>query len=796
MYNHTLQVDPKASICYNCIFDIWHERQISNLRRRKHLKDKKDRARMFENDDMIVQAGFEMTWSLSRGVCNADKKVGFEMAKKYRTNFSVYVKSLPVGEFWEPYFNRFYDHGVYLDRWILKNERPRCDSDIKEFSDSVLNTGDSGDSRYSAHHASKTPTNSEKVAMAATVFLFYRLFTGVDINNLEMDKLRRFIKPDISETLMSKIREIMVYLLIRSKPNGNTEISKTIIHQSVECFLKTANFCFKTQNSEFKISEQFLSEVSNSSPSISSPSYSPFKSSRKTLIIGDSLLRDQHSKFIQKGSSVDVICLPGQTVQGVFSTLQNMVGTLKIGKKFENSESGQELRIKSLLQIKKLIIHCGTNDASTKFSVKDLEKVIDMYAKMVNFIAKEFVEIEDIVVTTLIPRFDQDKERVLDFNRILKNRFERDLAQDKRVKLENLYMVMVNQIEFYQPDYLHLNDEGKEKLHDSLDKISRDSLDDNSEKNKVEIKNPENLKILKTSLDFVITNGWILSMIREICSEGDPATLKCSYLLPIFYDKMYFGGSEASKFVKNIVECGVDFGSIENNEKLQQPAPMSNLTFAPFQKLKQWHISDNMTINRISKTIDSTITLPILLPENTNFITPKILVLDTNLYLETENVELLTDLILKDFLKNFDINLYIPKIVQDEMLGIAQEQDKKVERAMTGRKLVHGLLLHDQVCEKEIPKHILVKHAQGHANDKKSNKNKKAADDVLLDYCVWLEQQSWKFNPTQISRVVFITHDKNLKLKAEMVFDNCGEPRPVHLESIRVLKNLFRDLST
>jgi len=301
------------------------------------------------------------------------------------------------------------------------------------------------------------------------------------------------------------------------------------------------------------------------------------------------------------------------------------------------------------------------------------------------------------------------------------------------------------------------------------------------------------LNILKILLGYLVTNGWVFEVIREICEEGAPDTLKCSYLLPEFYDKLYFGGSESSKFVKNVVDCGVDFGSVET-DKQHNPALNSCSTFAPFQKLKKWHISDNMTLNRTNKSIKSVPTVQ--LKPNINFITPKILVLDTNLYLETENVELLTDLILKDFLKHYKINLYIPKIVQDEMLGIAQEQDKKVERAMTGRKLVHGLLLHDQVCEKEIPKHILVKHAQGHANDKKSGKNKKAADDVLLDYCVWLEQQSWKFNPSQISRVVFITHDKNLKLKAEMVFDNCGEPRPMHLESIGVLKNLFRDVST
>lgn len=182
------------------------------------------------------------------------------------------------------------------------------------------------------------------------------------------------------------------------------------------------------------------------------------------------------------------------------------------------------------------------------------------------------------------------------------------------------------------------------------------------------------------------------------------------------------------------------------------------------------------------------------LEKSRTFITPKILVLDTNLYLEAENIQLLTDLILKDFLRNYGISLFIPKIVQDEMLQIAEMINEKEQRAMAGRKLVNGLLLHDQVHEKDIPEHILLKYRQGHGNSNKHNK--KAADDVLLDYCVWLEQQSYKFNPEQISRVVFITHDKNLKLKAKMVFENCGNPKPVHLENIDVLRRLFVEAQT
>lgn len=70
---------------------------------------------------------------------------------------------------------------------------------------------------------------------------------------------------------------------------------------------------------------------------------------------------------------------------------------------------------------------------------------------------------------------------------------------------------------------------------------------------------------------------------------------------------------------------------------------------------------------------------------------------------------------------------------------------------------------------------------------------KKPIDDILLDYCVYMEHTHFDATHPQLSRVCFITQDKNLYLKAAAKFKDCSNPRPHVLSDIKDLEFLFED---
>ena len=216
----------------------------------------------------LVKIAFEFT--VATVFCLNLKRPVSEASSNYKRHFGhgSYAKNLNM--LLDVFVGNNFDYSLAKEKWILK--RPDDKNDENDW---------------------------RSLAKIVLTRAFYLLFTGTNIEKEELDHLRRLLPDEIiqDEQLFLQSLCMFMHLLKRNKNSSNTKDSR--YYHTLEFFATLASKIFSSEN-DFK---------KNNLP--------PHLDHKKILIIGDSLLRDQHRMFqTENCENVNVIALPGNFLDG------------------------------------------------------------------------------------------------------------------------------------------------------------------------------------------------------------------------------------------------------------------------------------------------------------------------------------------------------------------------------------------------------------------------------------------------------------------------------------------------
>ena len=582
----------------------------------------------------------------------------------------------------------------------------------------------------------------------------------MDVRSL--DALRRLITPPISAYLSTNLFLLFVYLTERLDNHPNP----SRFYHAVESLHQIVSYsCFV----------------------VADPIQRNWKNLRRhTLIIGDSLLRDQHTKFYATHPNLDVLCYPGKTINKLADVFRAFCRSIDNGEGYLNQESGLKVRLSKLNTVSHIIIHCGTNNVSTKYSESDLDDILKMYENFINWLftneSFDFSGLKQVTVTDLIPRNDEDSQRLDMLNRKMVMTFSRLRAEHKRVVLYKI------SDEFdagdLAKDQIHLSDKGKKKFHAILGRIEA-GFDEKRvatpDRNPVQV---VNIELLSVYCNWLVKNGCFLDKFLEIALKFP---IKCDLMSPVFFnsDRYIFSHTRdvLFRFLLEKIKLSAEITQKELKSYLNQSFKPLDFSYSPSVLFNLQH---KITAFKNGVTIP-----PVIPPRfDKDYVRVKYLIFDTNLYLENSAVPLLSNLVMNDFFAKFGIKLIVPSLVRVEISKIASQNESKRSRAVTAMELLESLTNLPEIEDMAIPVSITKKEVTNRNQQKQS----KSVDDILLDFSIFIEQQVVEeFTPIHIglSHVMFVTHDKNLQLKAISKFSSCGLPKPFLCQDIKILENLY-----